>query len=141
MYATVDIFRGTRTAVREETKWIEAFLVDYKARLTSNSIVLSREEDNAVRTAFVKLRKKWVNATFNYSDMYLACQHPAHKAIVDLGMPVVPHLIRDMMTNETHWFFALNLIVGYNAIEKKNVGRIQLMIEDWVKWANDRHLL
>jgi hypothetical protein len=90
-----------------------------------------------VEARFRRLAAAWEQATGHLSSMTAASNHPAYQEIIHLGREVIPHLLRDLEDNETHWFIALRQITGINPIPPSAAGNVPKMIEAWLQWAKD----
>lgn len=141
MEASVDLL-GTRPySVREESREVDSWLSGFMDYLAGGSNVMQLERNNNLAITFTRLRTEWINDTFHTADMHFAFFHPAYQKIISMGDPIIPHLIRDMITNETHWFYALNTIVGKSVVKEEHLGKVELMIKDWVEWAAENNKL
>lgn len=141
MDASIDFFRPRGYSAREESREVDSWLSGFMGYIAGGSNVMQTERTNSIAITFSRLRTSWIKDTFHCSDMHLASAHPAYRAIVDIGEPVIPHLIRDMITNDTHWFYALNQIVGRSVVKEENRGKVELMIGDWIEWAAENNKL
>jgi hypothetical protein len=86
---------------------------------------------------FHRLAAAWHRDTDHLSSMEESDAHPAYQAIIRLGPEVVPLLLRDMATNHTHWFTALEAITGARPAPVSAVGRIPAMVDAWLRWATE----
>ncbi len=68
-------------------------------------------------------------------------RHPAYQAIIALGMPVVPLLLRDLQREPVHWFEALEAITGENPVLPAHHGDIPAMADDWLAWGRKHGLI
>jgi len=84
---------------------------------------------------FRRLAEEWRNATALHSSSSKRYNHPAYRAIISLGQPVIPLLLRDLSTNRNHWFVALKSITGIDPVAPADAGHIDRMIDAWLKWA------
>jgi len=64
--------------------------------------------------------------------------HPAYRAIVGLGKPVIPLLLVELELEPDHWFIALHELTGAEPVPEESRGRIDKMaslhdpqIEGW----------
>jgi hypothetical protein len=57
-----------------------------------------------VEQEFRRLRQQWKEDCAYLSSTTAMVRHPAYQAIVDLGEPVVPLLLRDLESEAIHWF-------------------------------------
>jgi len=67
--------------------------------------------------------------------------HPAYQAIVALGPPVVPLLLRDLKREPAHWFEALKAITGEDPVQSRDWGKIGAMTAAWLAWGRTRGLV
>lgn len=93
-----------------------------------------QERLSGLRDKFHQLKREWKEATGHYSDMYRAAKHPAARAILEMGWDVVPLMICDQYSTNTHWFIQLNEITGEHPVKEEHRGRIPLMAKDWLDW-------
>jgi hypothetical protein len=107
----------------------------------SQQIVNGADVEATLRARFEQLREQWEEATGILSNPDRRAAHPAHQAVIALGMPVVPLLLRDMEARYTHWFMALRAITGENPVRREHAGRVPLMVEDWLAWGRQRKLI
>ena len=68
--------------------------------------------DDELRRRFDQLADDWERAVAYLSDSTLREAHPAYRAIVALGPPVVPLLLADLERTHRHWFAALAELTG-----------------------------
>jgi hypothetical protein len=61
--------------------------------------------------------------------------HPAYQAIIALGWPVVPVLLRDLEREPVPWFEALEAITGENLVPPELWGKTRQMAAAWVAWV------
>src|SRR5712691_6321721 len=74
---------------------------------------------------------------FRPGEPRLRNNHPAYRAIISLGVDVVPSLLRDLEGNNTHWFCALREITGAVRILASAARNIPKMVESWPHWARE----
>jgi hypothetical protein len=75
------------------------------------------------------------NKCGHMSDLDRVATHPIYKEIIKIGKPAIPILLQRMRSS-VYWFNALRSITNEN-IDQENRGYIDLMREDWLKWAKD----
>jgi hypothetical protein len=61
--------------------------------------------------------------------------HPAYRAIVGLGKPVVPLLLAELEREPDHWFIALHELTGAEPVPEEARGRIEEMAVAWIEWG------
>jgi hypothetical protein len=103
--------------------------------------VLNLAEQAAVAEQFKTLAEQWKTATALLSSTTAMVAHPAYQAIVGLGPPVVPLLLRDLEQEPVHWFEALQAISGANPVPPEHWGNIPAMAADWLAWGRQRGLI
>lgn len=90
-----------------------------------------------IKAEFKRLKARWKDETRFLSVGTF--DHPDYKAIVKLGEPVVPYLLRDLEGGQPeHWFAALRIITGANPVPDEHCGRVVLMAKDWLDWAKGK---
>jgi hypothetical protein len=68
--------------------------------------------------------------------------HPSYKAILGMGQEhkeeLIDLLIQDMKDKRRQWFWALSYLAQVNPIKPEDAGRIDRMINAWVRWGEKR---
>jgi hypothetical protein len=67
-------------------------------------------------------------------------RHPAYQAIIALGPPAVPLLLRELEREPDLWFAALRAITGANPVLVENQGRLSEMASAWLAWGREQGL-
>lgn len=86
---------------------------------------------------FHRLAATWHEAVAHHSSSRVRYRHPAYLEIIGMGPAVVPLLLRDLEATGRHWFEALNVITGSNAIGEADAGNIARMTEAWLRWGRE----
>jgi hypothetical protein len=94
-----------------------------------------------VRTHFVALAREWSSATGAHSSMTIRKQHPAYRAIVDLGWDAVPLLLKALQDMPDLWFPALREITNENPVPLEHRGDYRKMTDAWIAWGRQRNLI
>jgi hypothetical protein len=92
----------------------------------------------ALEETFHRLANVWQTAVAHHSSSSKRDNHPAYKAIIALGPPVVPLLLRDLELNRRHWFTALTAITGADPVSEDDAGKILKMVETWLRWGKEK---
>ena len=87
---------------------------------------------------FHRLADEWQAAVAHHSSSSKRDNYPAYQAIIALGAPVVPLLLRDLEHTHRHWFTALRLITGANPISPDDAGKVAKMAEAWLRWGKEK---
>ena len=67
--------------------------------------------------------------------------HPAYQAIIGLGWPAVPLLLRDLEREPVHWFEVLQAITGEDPVAREQWGNIPAMAAAWLAWGRQHGLV
>lgn len=84
---------------------------------------------------FRRLAVNWTNAVGHQSSSSVRYGHPAYQAIIALGWPAVPLLLRELETSPKHWFAALSAITGINPVAPDDRGHVDKMSDAWIRWG------
>jgi hypothetical protein len=105
-------------------------------------MVLNKPPQNrALAERFASLAEQWLNAVELVSSTSQMIEHPAYRAIIALGVDVVPLLLQSLESGPIHWFEALETITGENPVPAEHWGRIMAMRGDWLDWGRNRGLI
>jgi hypothetical protein len=104
----------------------------------SSSLLNSPEPEAVdVEAEFRRLADWWYREAGFLSNLNQAYQHPAYRAIIDLGPPVVPVLLRQLAIKPGWWFAALRELTGANPAAAEHRGKLPLLAADWVAWGRE----
>jgi hypothetical protein len=104
-------------------------------------MVLKTTEQTGLENEFYTLTQRWKQACGLLSSTSTMVAHPAYLAIIELGQPVVPLLLRELEKEPVHWFEALKAITGEDPVSPKDWGNISAMASAWLAWGRSRNLL
>ncbi len=94
-----------------------------------------RRQDLAAR--FHALADRWEDETVFLSSSAHMAAHPDYKAIVSLGMPAVPLILKRMQTQGGHWYHVLRDITKVNPVDPAERGNVAAMQRAWLRWGRD----
>jgi hypothetical protein len=103
--------------------------------------VVNAIDQTAVAAQFQTFAEQWKTATGLFSSTTAMVTHPAYRAIIALGPPVVPLLLRDLAQEPVHWFEALEAITKEDPVPREHWGNIAAMTSDWLTWGRQRGLI
>jgi hypothetical protein len=103
--------------------------------------IATSDEQSIIAARFNTLAAEWKKDTAFLSSSSAMVSHPAYKAIIDLGWPAVPLMLRDMEQEPVHWFEALRAITGENPVERENWGNTPAMASAWLNWGRKHDLV
>jgi hypothetical protein len=84
------------------------------------------------------LLARWREETAHLSSSSQLTAHPAYAALISLGEPAVPILLRDLaQTHDGHLSKALTAITGGRPVPPEHRGRGRQIADDWLRWAHE----
>ncbi len=104
-------------------------------------MALKTTAQTILESEFHALAHQWKEACGLLSSTSAMIAHPAYRAIIELGQPVVPLLLRELEKEPVHWFEALKAITGEDPVSTKDWGNISAMASAWLAWGRSRNLL
>jgi hypothetical protein len=94
--------------------------------------------DQALEQQVRDLLARWREETAHQSSSSQLTAHPAYAALIALGEPAVPFLLRDLaQTYDGHLSKALTAITGAKPMPPEHRGQIRQVAEDWLRWARE----
>ena len=96
--------------------------------------VLIVDGNDYYKTQFESLKNKWYSEIMFVSNPNIIVENANYKKIIELGINVVPFLVKDMKENNTHWFVALQSILKVNPIKPEHNGFVKMMVNDWAEY-------
>jgi hypothetical protein len=90
---------------------------------------------------FRELAEQWKEETSFLSSSTAIVNHPAYQAVIALGPPVVPFLLRELEAEPYHWFEALHAITGEDPVRPEDWGHIGAMAAAWLAWGRSHQLI
>jgi hypothetical protein len=91
---------------------------------------------------FHEQAEKWDRETAHLSAPSQRFAHASYLAILgmanDQREEVIDLLLRDMQRNRREWFWALSYLTHENPVERKESGKLDKMIDAWVRWGRHR---
>jgi hypothetical protein len=120
------------------------FVGKQRPRTSQDAQVASRASlaDDELRHRFLDLAQQWEDETGHLSSPNQRMLHPSYKAILGMGQEhkeeLIDLLIQDMKDKRRQWFWALSYLAQVNPIKPEDAGRIDRMINAWVRWGEKR---
>jgi len=90
---------------------------------------------------FQTLARQWKEACGLLSSTSTMVSHPAYQALIALGKPAVPLLLRQLAKEPVHWFEALKAITGEDPVSPSDWGNIPAMTNASLAWGRSRKWL
>jgi len=90
-------------------------------------------QDPSVR--FQTCYSEWKEAVKFLSDINEICTDFAYLRIIGMGPAALPLIFKELRREPDHWFWALKAITNKDPVPEDHRGRMKLMAEDWLRWA------
>jgi hypothetical protein len=111
------------------------------ANWRADELPRSDDANHDIAGRFQELAGQWKADTRLLSSSTAISSHPAYRAIIALGPPVLPFILRDLETEPAHWFEALQAITGEDPVPRADWGKIPAMRAAWLAWGRNRGLI
>jgi hypothetical protein len=100
------------------------------------------ERDPELQRQFSKLASIWQQETKYSSFHYFSVRHPAFRAILSLGEPIIPYIL-DRISQKPDWtILAIPEIIGeVPNTRPESRGRLPMLTEDTLRWGYRRGYL
>ena len=85
-----------------------------------------------LESAFHALVAEWKASRGHTASVNAWARHPAYQAIIELGPPAIPLLLRELETNPDHRFRALKELSGENPVPQENRANVSDMARYWL---------
>ncbi|MCY4522676.1 MAG: hypothetical protein OXC13_18120 [Caldilineaceae bacterium] len=97
----------------------------------------TRHQEPDERERRQDLADRWEDETVFLSSSAHMATHPDYKAIVSLGMPAVPLILKRIQTQGGHWYHVLRDITKVNPVNPTERGNVAAMQRAWLRWGRD----
>jgi hypothetical protein len=93
---------------------------------------------NMLRERLVSLNRQWRADTGYLSSMEAMKEHPAYKTIVAMDDEAIPFILESLAAQPDLLVMALHDITGEDPVAPEHHGRIQAIVQDWLRWGTER---
>lgn len=114
---------------------------ELRRRQRANQREGGEELQTTVGKIFEENLEKWKEETKVISSVHAIIMNKAYQRIIGLGPEVLPLIFREYNKSGGLWHPALEAITGVNPIPEECVGRLKLIKEKWLEWANEHGYL
>ena len=104
-----------------------------------NSYYWKCVELNLLKINFDNYKNQWLKDIKYESNPIKISSHWAYCEIIKMGKNVLPFILTDLKENNNFWFEALNQITHENPVCKEHRGSIPEMVNDWLKFAENKY--
>lgn len=91
----------------------------------------------SISETFDALVAEWKATRGPHSRLDKLLSNKAYQAIIDLGQPAIPLLLREMEQRPSHWDFALKTITGADPVPRDACGDLGRIASAWVAWGHE----
>ena len=91
----------------------------------------------AISETFDALVAEWEATRGSHSRLDKLVSNKAYQAIIDLGEPVIPLLLKEMEQRPSHWDFALKAITGADPVPRDAWGDLDKTASAWSTWGHE----
>ena len=92
---------------------------------------------DSIRAPFEKLVGIWRAETQYKSSSTEIAMHPAYQRIIGLGPKVIPLIVEEWRERGGPWHWALRSITGVDPVNPADRGRMNVMRDAWLRWAEE----
>lgn len=96
------------------------------------------EIDEHLRYKFNHLATQWKDETQFASTMIEMAMHPAYQQIIGMGPSAILLILKQLVSEPDHWFWALKAITGEDPVPENSRGKLKDMAEAWLKWGQNQ---
>ena len=105
-------------------------------------VPLLQESNQRIEEKFQRLSSEWKRDTGHFSTVSRIVTHPSYLAIIAMGKPVVPLILKDLETEPNHWFLALRAIEDEGPqIPAQDRGDIMKISKAWLEWGKSNNYI
>jgi hypothetical protein len=105
-----------------------------------NAVERTTLSKNALEREFNQRAERWETESAIYSSPGAKLIHKDYKAIIRMGEPVIPLILKRMQTSHNDWLWALEHIVeGENPAA--GINDFDSAVQAWLEWGRKRYPL
>jgi hypothetical protein len=131
-----------RLSPRPSQSEVDDWIFEVDARWFGRNEVRESAQASNLAERFRKLAQQWGDETGHLSSPNQKMLHPSYQAILGMGQEhreeIIDLLLRDLKENRRPWFWALSYLAQTNPITPADAGRMDRMIDAWVRWGQTR---
>lgn len=87
---------------------------------------------------FNNLAATWKHDTQLESSASELLLNDAYQKIIGMGTDALPYIFQDLKSEPNHWFWALKSITGYDPLKPRQMGDLDEMTKEWLKWGSSK---
>lgn len=105
-----------------------------------NAVEKTTFSKTALEREFNRRAQRWETESAIYSSPGAKLSHKDYKAIIRMGQPVVPLILKRMETSHSDWLWALERIVE-SENPANGINDFDSAVEAWLEWGRKRYPL
>lgn len=140
----VDLSREVADAIaliKKERDDISARLIEIEARFSALEKKLpdnsAKNATEAIKDRFLALIAEWKATRGHTSRTDKLVLNKAYQAIIGLGQPAIPLLLRELEQRPSHWDWALRAITQTDPVPKEAWGDLKKIASAWISWGKE----
>lgn len=102
---------------------------------------IATSSQSEIERVFTELTNTWRKETRLSSSVTTKAMNHAYQRIIGMGMKVVPFILKDLLNQPDHWFWALSAITGDNPVNPEDAGNIEKMRDAWLDYGKRKGYL
>lgn len=112
-----------------------------KAEVTAIQNAVTRQcvgaTTESISERFRALVDEWKATRGPHSRLDRLVMNPSYQAIIGLGPPAIPLLLKEMEERPSHWDWALRAITRVDPAPKETWGDLKKIAAAWVRWGKE----
>jgi len=92
----------------------------------------------ALQEEFLARTQEWQSDCQFSSSLTDVSFHPAYQAIIGMGPPAVPFILRELQISPHWWFYALRMITQVDPTSNEDVGSLERLTDRWLAWGRQQ---
>jgi hypothetical protein len=96
-------------------------------------------QSDLLELEFYRRAENWKYETSSFSSITKKMRHQDYLKIIEMGVNVLPFILRSLMKEPDHWFVALKSITNEDPIPYG--ASFQDSVNGWLAWGRERDLI
>lgn len=105
------------------------------ARVRDFVLTQAEEGSTDLSERFFALISEWERETGRFSSVKQKTQHPTYQAIIQMGSPAVPLILKKLTEAPAHWFQALSAITNADPVSPEERSSVAASAKAWLEWG------
>lgn len=110
-------------------------------RCFSSTTPVEEIADDVLAREFAEHVNRWRDETGMVSSVTVIINHPSYQAIIKMGEPALPLILRELRDRRGLWFPALKTIAKFSPVPVEQQSNPKLAREAWLAWGRKTGLI